>query len=239
MMKKVIIFDMDGTLYNIDDVIGMNYNIQVQFLKEHLEMDAQSINRLFVDNDIYSYKSNKAKSCTELFLKMGIRRDEWSKYRETYFDCTVINRVVCVNNELIGRFREQGDLVLLSSNSIHNILSILKHLGIDRKKFSDIVCLDYNKCKTEFNKKEAMAIICNEYMISPENMWSIGDRLQTDIIPVIENGGNGILISCPDALSKVVADFEINNLNSCKEYEYFSCMARKEKTKSEAVGYSV
>ena len=38
MKPKLIIFDLDGTLYNLKDVHGANYALQVQFLQQQLGM---------------------------------------------------------------------------------------------------------------------------------------------------------------------------------------------------------
>ena len=80
-MKKIFIFDMDGTLYDLNDVVKTNYDMQVKFLcikKRMTELEATSF---LEKNHIYPVMKEDSKSATEFFLQIGLDTKEWSDYR--------------------------------------------------------------------------------------------------------------------------------------------------------------
>ena len=61
----------------------------------------------------------------------------------------------------------------------------------------------------------------NEELREPKNCFSIGDRYQTDIAPMLELGGCGILVKQSASLERICCDFETGQLTDCPEYCFF------------------
>lgn len=218
---ELIIFDLDGTMYDLSDVVEMNYEIQKKFLAMYKKMSDEDIRDLFKKNDIFSYKTKNAKSATELFLKMGINRKEWNNYREAHFDVCKIRKEKAVDISIIKQYCQIAPLVLLSSNSYNNIVKVLKWLGITDKCFKEIICCDRCKNLNDFNKKSEIMEITQKYNIEYSKILSIGDRYNTDILPLIEIGGKGILVSHPSDLNNVLA--YLNGDNEALEERKIFC----------------
>jgi len=204
MKPKLIILDLDGTLYNLEDVHGANYALQVQFLQHQLEMSDSEAISMLEENGVYPIITDHSKSATELFARLGLDMNEWIHYREANFDVTKIDKSKAVPNSTIKEFAEICPLVLLSSNSYENILKILDYIEIDSKLFKAIYCSDNTLLNEPFNKERAIQIISHDFKVDYCNMLSIGDRYQTDVAPIEELGGNGIVINHPTQLPLVL-----------------------------------
>lgn len=72
MKERIIIFDMDGTLYDLDDVVSMNYDMQVKFLSMKRNMSREETVSYLAENRIFPTITKESKSATELFLQIGL-----------------------------------------------------------------------------------------------------------------------------------------------------------------------
>lgn len=215
---KLIVFDLDGTLYNLDDVASMNYKMQVDFYTRFTGKTVDETVAVFEKNCLYPNICEKSKSATEFFLKNGIPAFEWNAYREEHFDITAIKEENAVSQEIMDEFKNIAPLVLLSSNSLRNIHRILKHIDLPFNLFDEIICSD---CKHEigtFLKKQEMKLIAERNNIYTNNMLSIGDRYKTDIEPMIELGGYGIAVNSQTELLRVCTALKSKNYSSIKIY---------------------
>lgn len=221
MRPKLIIFDMDGTLYDLNDVVAQNYMMQVDFMMQETGMTRADVINLFEKNSVYPIMRPDSKSCTELMLRMGLDKEKWSIYREQNFDIESIDATKAVSGKLLRDFHELSALVLLSSNSRKNIQRVLWKLGIDESLFIEIVCSDNFSNDTIFNKKDAMRYLADKYCINYAEILSIGDRYQTDVVPLLDLGGHGIVLLEPLSLECVIEDLCSNSLQSNNKYKYY------------------
>ena len=222
-MYKVIIFDLDGTLYDLNDVIASVYKIQVDFLSDYFRKTKSEIQDFFSGNQIYPYKSSNSASATELFEKIGINPQVWKSYREAHFDLSAISLKYAVSESLLVRFSKYADLVLLSSNTYQTILKILKKLKINPALFCSIISSDHRSSIGSFNKTNELKTIVNRHCLSGKDILSIGDRFKTDIQPALAVGGDGVLVNGPSAVETVYTDFSENNLQTRAGIYQFFC----------------
>ena len=204
---KLFIFDLDGTLYCLNDVVAMNYQMQLDFYMAYIGKSKDETVRIFENNNIFPIINEKSKSATEFFLKTGIQASEWNNYRESHFNCHSIKKSTSAKEDIIRCFANLAPLVLLSSNSQKNIEMILDHIGIDIKIFDETICSDANYAEGVFNKKREMQLLAERKGILCSDIFSIGDRYKTDVEPLVELGGHGAVIKTPDDLIKVYRRF--------------------------------
>lgn len=221
MKEHLLIFDMDGTLYDLNDVVQMSYDMQVDFYCKKESISREETIFIFTQNHIYPKILKDSKSATEFFLQNGIDKREWAIYREQFFDVSKIQTNKAVGEYLLREFAQFGRLVLLSSNAFRIILKILDHIQISPEIFDKIICSDLIPSGGVFNKKMAMEYLLTDYGIRPCDLLSIGDRYNTDIVPAIELGGKGALLRNPESLNTLLADMKKNNLHSNNKYEYY------------------
>lgn len=200
----LIIFDMDGTLYNMEDLIEPSFHIAVDYLIKYQNYDKESAIKLLNSNDIYPYVYEKAKSTTQLFASMGFSIPEWNDFRSIAFPFEKINKNNAATNDLLISFSKLCTIVLLTNNSQKNVDNVLKHLDIKKETFDNIFLNDANRVC--FNKKVIMSNIINKYNVKLERVLSIGDRYNIDGLPMLELGGKSIIVSNPSGLKKVLED---------------------------------
>lgn len=223
MNFKLIIFDMDGTLYDLKDVLSATFQMQVKFLSLKLQISERKAISLLEENNVYPEVKKESKSATELFIRMGLDIDEWSQYRDAYFPVESIDVSKSVDNSLLVEFAKMSPLILLSSNSYSCIQRVFSHIDISFDNFTEVICSDHFSERKQFTKKGAMLMIKEKYTIGSDDMLSIGDRYKTDIQPMLEIGGSGVLLRRNNYLSHVYDDLKNNAIHSCEGYEFYSC----------------
>lgn len=218
-MARLIIFDMDGTLYDINDVMGAVYDTQISFLRERMGWTEAKAIQFLGANEIVPHVTKSSKSATSLFVKMGLGRKEWTEYRQQRFPIDRIDPSKAATSAQMERFSKLGDVVLLTSNTFQVCEKILARIRIAKNLFQKIVCSDTTGEETPFDKYQEIGKLIEARVY--DALISIGDRYQTDIVPALKLGGCGCLVSGCNSLDKVRNDLESGHLRSCSEYEYF------------------
>jgi len=218
-MKRLIVFDMDGTLYDLSDVMSTVYETQVSFLCERMGWAKEKAIQLLRENDVEPHVTKNSKSATELFMRLGFGRKEWAEYRQKHFPVEKIDPAKAAEPVLIERFAKFGDIVLLTSNTSNVCGCILARIRMVENPFMKIVCSDTTGEETPFDKYHEMKKLMDAHTY--DSLISIGDRYQTDIVPALKLGVCGCLVSGCDSLGKVYEDLASDHLCSCSEYEYF------------------
>lgn len=221
MRVQGIIFDLDGTLYPLSDVLQMAYDMQVSFLASMLHISKSAAVKYLEEHHIYPTIRKDSHSATELFHELGLDKSAWSTWRERRFDVTKIHRETATTSEILYRFREFGPLILLSSNSYTIIQKILQHIQVVPAVFDKIICSDRYPCKGSFHKKQAMVAVLELFGIDGPSLLSIGDRYETDIAPILELGGMGIHLHSVSGLPLLYQALRLQDLKTCAEYTYY------------------
>ena len=218
-MRRLIVLDMDGTLYDLSDVMATVYKTQVSFLCDRMGWPEEKTIQLLRENDVEPRVTKNSKSATEFFLRLGLGREEWTEYRQKHFPIEKIDPAKAVSPILLDRFAKLGDIVLLTSNTSKVCRGILERIGMFENPFMKTVCSDMTGEDIPFDKYHEMKKLMDAHTY--DSLISIGDRYQTDIVPALKQGGCGFLVSGCNSLGKVCEDLESGHLRSCSEYEYF------------------
>lgn len=189
-----IVFDLDGTFYDLSDVELKNYEMQMEFYKSKTGKTKEEIEKIFTDNNIFPRRLFNSKSATIFFEESGFSMKEWNEYRTEHYPVQSINKKTSVSDSVIKKYAEIADVYLLSSNAQKTICDILKWLEIEEDNFKGIFCSDSGELEGTFSKKSYMNYIAESHNYSVGNAVSIGDRKKTDIDPMLELGGHGVLV---------------------------------------------
>ena len=220
-MKRLIIFDMDGTLYRLDAVLPAVYEIQIAFLMNKKGWTRDKAVSFFSDNCVYPHVVEKSRSATRLFQELGFDLKEWNSFREARFPFDAVEPSSAVSGNLMAGFGELGASILVTSNSRMNAERILEKIGIGRSCFAQIICNDSDFSEQRFSKEEIFKRLLDRYSLPLQQAFSIGDRYLTDIEPMLKLGGSGVLVSSPESLPVVMRDMAKCKLETCNDYIYF------------------
>jgi len=207
-MKKLIIFDLDGTLYDFgSENFGssklykeVQKNI-ISFISKKLNVSLEEAQKIYceIDRDFNNHTSFGMK------IRYGVDRKEY--FSETW------------NIDPSGMIEKKDMLPLMKSfNAEIRILTsapsiwaskVLDHLNLSEYK-STMTTGDSELLKPDplvFKK------ICDESQISPDLTISVGDQLHTDILPAKSLGIKTVLIRS----NSEHADYCITDLEQLKE----------------------
>jgi len=198
--RKVFVFDMDGTVYQLD---GINNGFKGSTLESVVKLNAKGFIKAKEECD-----ETTAQTILEQATKdeVGISRFLSEKYgisRKDYFDFVWnINPEGIVRNfnvalRLIRKLKNnpQRKLILLTSAPQIWANNVMDFLGI-MEDFEAIYTGE------QFDKKERIfTMLAARY--KPKNITSIGDQERTDIKPARDLGMNTLLITGPNDLDRV------------------------------------
>lgn len=208
MSKKLFIFDLDGTFYNIGDLIAFNFQQQAIFLSEKKKISLEKAKEELEEHHIYSEVKEDAKSCSEYFQSIGLDMDEWNRIRTKDFPIELIQKNHSVNQEILNKYKEKGILCLVSNNTLKNVDNILSYLKIDMNSFSCIVSKESQG--NSKNKMNAYQNLMKQFDIPAQESIAIGDRYNIDVLPLLNLKGSGVVVNGPQG----VKDFIEENCNS-------------------------
>lgn len=201
-LRNVVVFDMDGTLYRLD---GNNSGFSGSGLEKQVLLNAKKFIIL---------KESCDDSTAEEIVKQGLDdpigisnylSQRYGISRTDYFDIvwdidpTDIVKDYQFAKEVIKKQKIERPvmkLVLLTSAPRVWAKKVLEFLEVS-DLFETIYTGDQYK-----TKKDIFQILASRY--KPENILSVGDQKNTDIIPAQELGMKGFLLSKPDDLLLLV-----------------------------------
>ena len=143
-------------------------------------------------------------SFTEFIISKGISPSEWNTFRDENYKITGFENTCVVTETTLRNIGKERSLYLVSNNSQKTIIRILNEMSIPKHLFeciyssNDMINL-YKKC----TKKHIYQHIKAELGCSYQDMLAIGDRYISDLKPLIDFGGNGILVDSPTEIEGI------------------------------------
>lgn len=187
---KHIIFDFDKTLYSSNSLdceyLAFIEEAVVNLSKCSHDIAKQKMQKLgFV---LGNSSTPRMKDSCEFF---GFSPQEWDNYRiENYFlpKCNVET----VDDNLLSRINKKYDTSIVTTEIDINLNKKAKQLNINLKNFDNIYSNSLQNMS--LSKQQIYKEIINSYQ-EAKNVIVIGDRFLVDIKPLLDLGGNGILVS--------------------------------------------
>lgn len=192
----VVVFDMDGTLYELDGEDGGFVGSSL-----HLGIRKASIAFIIAREQISEGKAQDI--LTEALLdEVGPSNFLSRRYgmtRKEFFDIVWdLDPTGIVQNfepavGAISHFAKKGKkLILLTAAPEIWQKRVLEFLGISDKFFRTYTAEMFG------HKKDVFSLLANEF--DPKSVVSVGDQLQTDILPAAEKGMHVFLVKSPKSL---------------------------------------
>jgi putative hydrolase of the HAD superfamily len=205
MRYKLIIFDLDGTLYKIPKGINKKIEDRVNsFYAEKFNLKKREAER------IRNKLKKKYGTSILVFRKFGIDENEF--YEKVFGDINPKDYIK-EDKKLIKILKEIGlKKVILTNSPRFFALKVLDALKIDQNIFDLIVTAnDYHTVKPN---KEAFLNITNYFNISPLETIVVGDEAEKDLKTAHELGMKTILVG---SKKSDYIDFKIDSIYEIKE----------------------
>lgn len=208
-MKKLIIFDLDGTVYQFKGGSFKKSGIYKRILKNTKKYIAKTLNKgkneteMIVKNILEEYGNS---------ISIGLEK-EFGINRYDYFNSVwdiPAKQYVKKSPSLRGLFysvKKNFDMFLVSDAPRIWVDKVLKELNIDDIFDGKIFSGEGNTRKEFFN---AFDSIKKEMNVKAIECIVVGDQEETDIVPAKEGGMRTIFIN--KKLKSSIADYTIQNI---------------------------
>ncbi|MDD4202938.1 MAG: HAD-IA family hydrolase, partial [Candidatus Omnitrophica bacterium] len=208
--KKLLIFDMDGTLYNSLDFIIHQRKVSTKWIAAKLGKTNKEI------MEMWPWQERKTES--EFVKECGLDLREYYEGKAEFLDVSKlstpeVNEYNSKLRNLLDRLSKKYHLALVTNNGEKVAHKILEALGLD-DLFEYIIGED-----TFFSGKPETAMFekaMNYFVVTPAEVVSIGDNLKHDVDTIEELGGDGIFVpngpvDIINELETKLEDMETNN----------------------------
>jgi len=201
-MIKVILFDLDGTLYSSAEVRAKFAEAAYQALAKLKKISVEEATTLIEDTrEKLREKHGFPVPYTLTLVRFGMPVETWHKENIEYFDP---RDYLSANGELrdmLLDLKKRCRLAILTNNNEVQAKRILEALKV-QDLFDQV--FTYNTFKTmkpnpQFFKKAAKAM-----GVTPEDCLVVGDRYSVDLIPAQELGMQIYEVKGPDDIPKLV-----------------------------------
>lgn len=214
-MKKVFIFDFDGTFYSgehkFDNVKKNIVDNRRQFL-QHLNDEEYKIicdenprwNNVATGNDVVRCLMKLMKKYEELDITI---KDFYDWQNNFIYDLVIdYNQVIDV--EFIKRLCENYSVYVVSNSSLKHIHYYMEKLSIDINWFKCVIGNEF--IEEDPTKQHYYKEIMEKENVNPCNIYVVGDSVESDLSPALKLGMNAFYVQDANNIKNIVYSI-INN----------------------------
>lgn len=191
-MIKVVIFDFDDTLYSDTNPLPWkNFCIKTveYFLKKLKVEDSENILNI-VKNSGFSDRQ-----LIKFIVSLGAKEKDVKDYMKSHnIEGNAFENCKKVSNTTLRDFQQYFVMYIVSNSLETSVQDNMELLKIDSSFFKDII-----SNKEDSKKKEYENIIKREGIL-PNELLVIGNSYSSDILPALEIGANGKVVTSADFL---------------------------------------
>lgn len=201
-MLKIILFDLDGTLYTSPEVYqkfaeaayhtyAKIKNTTIEKAKEILENRREEMKK----------EKGYAVPYTLALLSFGIPIEEWHRENIKFFNAGDYLKKDEKLKGVLVKLKERYKLGVFTNNNRIQTERIIKKLGID--KLFDYI-FTYESFKLIKPDPEIFKLIIKELNVRPEECLMVGDRYYVDLVPAKEQGMEIYEVKGPEDIVKLL-----------------------------------
>lgn len=191
-MIKVVIFDFDDTLYSDTNPLPWkNFCIKTveYFLKKLKVEDSENILNI-VKNSGFSDRQ-----LIKFIVSLGAKEKDVKDYMKSHnIEGNAFENCKKVSNTTLRDFQQYFVMYIVSNSLETSVQDNMELLKIDSSFFKDIISNKENSKKGEYEN------IIKREGILPNGLLVIGNSYSSDILPALEIGANGKVVTSADFL---------------------------------------
>lgn len=195
-----VIIDIDGTIYD------RRYYVDAMLeIVERMFMELHQLSRNEAVTLVRPLRESMANdwssiSSTAFVLRNGFSASEWADYRNEYLHRD--NKIETSPHvvEEIRRLHRHLPIGFLTNNARVSADRVLTAIGLMQTEFDTLVCAEDTKTSPKPDRT-AFELAALRLSAPITDCWSIGDRYEIDVAPLVALGGSGIEVSGPAELT--------------------------------------
>ncbi len=196
---RAIVFDFDETLY----VSPNTRKLYIQYIKNTvmtLGGHSESASKALMEKLGFTESNKASPSFRASCEHFGITKQQWDEYRmDNFFEIDYENAHT-VSLATLKRLKKTYPLFIASNEVKENVLKKAVKLNIDLSIFDDIYAPQKSQIGNYMDKKNIYLTIAKKLNINTKNLLVVGDRYKVDAQPMLEIGGNAVIIKHPEEI---------------------------------------
>ena len=214
-MKKVFIFDFDGTFYSgehkFDNVKQNIDENRRKFLNSLTDEQYQIIcnenprwNNATTGNDIVRCMTKLMKKYSD----WNITIEDFFEWQNDFIYDIVIDTNQIVDSEFMEKLCNEYSVYVVSNSSLKHIYYYMEKLNINTRWFKDVIGNEFKK--EDPSKQHYYKEILDKENAKPHNTYVFGDSVESDLTPAIKLGINAFYVDNAKNIKKLATKV-INN----------------------------
>ncbi|WP_405393629.1 HAD family hydrolase [Microbispora hainanensis] len=200
---KLVIFDLDGTLYPREAYVGQVLDVIATMFVELRGLSRQAALAQLQELQQAMLDNWDGTSTTSFVLAHGFGIDQWRDYRHRHLTIADGLQPDPAVTRQLARLRERVPIALLTNNTRAAALAILGKIGLAAESF-DVLLAAEDVGPAPKPDSGAFLAVLGAAGTPAAHAWAIGDRYDIDIGPLRLLGGAGIVVSGPEELPQAV-----------------------------------
>lgn len=202
---ELIIFDLDGTLYPRERYVDLVLDVIARGLVElGGRTPPAAAQRVAVLRSMMAANWDGT-STTAFVLAEGVDAGRWREFRTRHLDIaqglSPDERVVAS----VAGLRRRLPVALLTNNTRPLADRILRKIGFPDGAFTAVISAE-DLGSAPKPAPAAFGVALERLGARAAGTWSVGDRYDIDVAPLLELGGAGATVSGPDELGVALAE---------------------------------
>ena len=214
-MKKVFIFDFDGTFYSGDHKFDkVKGNIEVNKRKFLSKLTDEEYELVCKENPrwLKAITGNDIVRCMTRLIKkykhLDITIEDFYNWQNDFIYDIVLDYNQVVDSQFIKELCDNYPVYVVSNSSLKHIYYYLNKLNISESWFNRVIGNEFTK--QDPSKQHYYKEIMEKENVYPHNVYVLGDSVESDLSPALHLGMNAFYVDNAKNISKIVSNL-INN----------------------------
>lgn len=214
-MKKVFIFDFDGTFYTGENI----YSLIPEFINKNKRnflphLTNEQYDQIVKENPSWCSIFSGADLAEHIYMfikkypSFNITIKDFRKWELNVIEPVLIDKTQIVDSKFIKQLCKEYPVYIVSNSDIIHIKHYMKDLQLESNWFKDIISNQF--LAKDQTKKHYYKDILTKENCEPQNAYVFGDSIKSDLIPAQKLGINTFHITDARKIKDIVEDV-INN----------------------------
>ncbi len=216
-MKKVFIFDFDGTFYSGDhkfDKVAKNIEDNKRKFLSNLTDEEYEIICKENPRWLNAVTGNDIIRCltrlTKKYENLDISIDDFYNWQNDFIYDIVLDYQKTVDSEFLKELCSNYSVYVVSNSSLKHIYYYMDKLKINTNWFKKVIGNEFKK--EDPTKQHYYKEILEKEKATPHDVYVLGDSVESDLTPALHLGINALYVDNANNIKKLVTNILDNEI---------------------------